>query len=130
MRESDKPGIVGIIDTLDECKIIEDELSDPEIIRRNVNATELTTEEWANSLGVRFRTQTQTGEVRVSVDGDPSPVESFRPVPEFEVLPQDVDFILNAARKGAGRSYLRERILHITPKRKKAAQGIINFLSS
>jgi len=130
MRESDNPDVVGVLDTLDECKIIEDALSEPATIQDNLEKSELTTEEWLQTLGVRFRLQTQYDIGGVTADGSPFMDVRFKPSPEFAVLPQDVDFVFNAARKVIERNYIREKLLKITPKRKKAARGIINFLTN
>lgn len=125
MRPSDEQGVVAIIDTLPECKVVLDALEDPNVPKTPSGPT---FEDFANSTSVRFRQQTQY---------EPRPPHASAYVeltwknnPEFRIETKDIDFVMQAAVRVLNQKRLSEKAFNLATKRTQAAQTILKTLGS
>jgi hypothetical protein len=124
MRPGTGPAEVLILDTLPECKVVNDAFSDRSIPQPSGRP------DW--SLQSRFDKQTkETLKCGVNADeGVPILVETWDAAPEFVVEPQDVGFVLAAARKVLREDNREWRIYNRLTRRTSAAKRIVNYLVS
>jgi hypothetical protein len=122
MRPSNEAGVVAVIDTLPECKVVLDALDDPEFPQTHMGPE---FEDFANSLGVRFRRQTMHEPRPPTADAYVEPV--FYSFPEFIVRLEDEEFVKSAATRVLEERSLSRKLFNHISKRTAAAQTIIRF---
>lgn len=134
-----KPGtnelIAGILDTLPECKVVDDSIYDG-YGREHLPSFDINTVEgmraWCNNLPQRFRRETRD---LMTIDhGGLAPgfitEDTWKLNPEFEVLVDDVPFVLSAARRVVSEKHLAKRAFNRITHRTSAAKQIINTLGN
>jgi hypothetical protein len=122
MRPSSETGVIALLDTLFECKVVLDALNDSGFPQTPMGPE---FEDFANSLGVRFRRQTMYEPRPPAADAYVEPV--FNSIPEFRVKPEDVDFIKSAALRVLDEKDLKRKLYYDMTRRTAAAQTMIRF---
>ncbi len=125
MRPSNNPDVVGVLDTLQECKVVLDAIDDPNFQQPD---TDTSIEALTSSTGFRFLKKT----MRLPREGniDNFTERQFIPDPEFAIEAQDVDFIKSAAERILNQKNILDRVINRATKRTKAAKTILKFFES
>lgn len=118
MRESDNPEVLVVLDTLAECKVVRDALTE-------ITADDFQCGSQLEELRIRFQDQTRTIVDWPMYD---SPGfffdETWKEQPEFEVMPEDASFVLKASQKTLETSGISDRFLNRLTGRTQAAKQI------
>lgn len=122
MVPSDKEEVIGILDTFEECLIVDDYFarSDRTADRKNPASFD------APWHAPRSRFIAQAQELRGGYSTDDEPF--LRHNPTFEVLEEDGDWVLDAAQYILDEQKLVRRLINRITKRKKAAEDIASFI--
>ena len=93
MKPSSEKGVVAVLSTLPECKVVNDYLNSRDYLASLGESSPVFQTEYLNSTADRFRVQTQhLPNVGILFGG-----LDWNAQPEFNILPQDVEIIKNAA---------------------------------
>lgn len=130
MRPSEKPGVIAVLDSLAECKVVNDAFDDPAFAQKpNPQQTAKEAyEEMRSSMRHRFHTQAMHLPL-----GDAYATEcNFVADPEFDIVRDygDAYFVLSAAERIVSQKSLPDKAFNLLTGRTKAAKNIIKFLTS
>lgn len=125
MRPSDKPNEIAVLDTLNECRVVLDALEDSDIPHPAIGPSD---DDFANSLGVRFRRQAMHEPRPPAADAFVEDVFNLKP--EFNVLRDDAHFVIKAAERVLAQKEVSSRVFNRLTGRTKAAKEMIRVLAA
>lgn len=125
MKPTKNSNEIVILDALPECKVVLDALEDPDFPHPPTGPTD---DDFANSLGVRFRRQSMHEPRPPATDAYVEDV--FNSTPEFNVLRSDSYFIIKAAERILSQKSISERAFNRLTGRTKAAKEMIRVLAA
>lgn len=124
MRPSNETGVVAVLDTLPECKVVLDAMYDREFMQANQQPDAPIRDRTA------FRFRMQTRHEIPPMTADTSAETTWKPSPEFKIETQDVAFIAQAAHRTLHTKNSLDRLVNRCTRRTAAAKTILRTLST